>query len=183
MFIHRTAFKNNRKQKVIANDTDSKLPGVLCCCFLFSHVHTLSMKLTAFANKQQETNHATVNNAARITQRGRVKPRHWTCQWYKMHQNTKIVVYWRCELAAVHNLTEMFTDRRGTAWTHLNGCEEAPHEQRSFKPTCGQDLTDESLNVTDCSALHYPQAFLAFLMRSLRGLKACEESRHGDLIE
>ena len=39
-----------------ANDTDSKLPGVLCCCFLFSHVHVLSMKVTAFAKNDDPDN-------------------------------------------------------------------------------------------------------------------------------
>ena len=48
---NKTEAKKNGSKRVIANDTDSKLPGVLCCCcFLFSHVHALSMKLTAAIN-------------------------------------------------------------------------------------------------------------------------------------
>ena len=46
--------KENRKQKGHSQRHGFQIARVLCCCcccccFLFSHVHTLSMKLTAFA--------------------------------------------------------------------------------------------------------------------------------------
>jgi len=54
VFIHRTAFKKNRKQKGHNQRHGFQIARVLCCCccFLFSHVHTLSMKLTTFATNR-----------------------------------------------------------------------------------------------------------------------------------